>query len=280
MNRQKIKPSKPSILRALFARSGNQCAFPGCAHPLVNAKEQIVGQVCHIEAASPGGKRYNPKQTNEERRGYDNLILLCHAHHVEVDSGTDFSVAALKKMKTAHEESIGISPYQINESALAAVVSEMDAYWTNIEKINKFEHIAPPDIAFPIDAQASFFRIMESCRTAIGHVEEYFDAFRTSDSDEQLKSDLVLLLRKKGVDARIFDSVPYYDNPFCNRNWESHYLGVPNAVQKISIDLMQAEIKYLEIFVQINKGDRTARMRLENLKKKFSELAKTAGIRD
>ena len=40
---------KTEILRALFARSGNQCAFPVCAQPLVNDKNKFIAQVCHID---------------------------------------------------------------------------------------------------------------------------------------------------------------------------------------------------------------------------------------
>jgi len=43
-----------NVLRALFARSGNQCAFPGCTQPIINSKNKFIGQVCHIEAASEG----------------------------------------------------------------------------------------------------------------------------------------------------------------------------------------------------------------------------------
>ena len=74
-------------IRGLFARSGNQCALPGCIHPLVNEKQKFIGQVCHIEAAMPDGERYNPKQTDEERRSYENLLILCYQHHIETDKG-------------------------------------------------------------------------------------------------------------------------------------------------------------------------------------------------
>ena len=41
--------------RLLFARTGNQCAFPGgCNHPLID-DDMFAAQVCHIEAAQPGG---------------------------------------------------------------------------------------------------------------------------------------------------------------------------------------------------------------------------------
>ena len=71
------KPPKPSTIKKLFALSGNQCAFPKCNQKLVNDNDDLVVQVCHIEAAEPGkgGYRYNPKQTDDERRAFDNLVL-------------------------------------------------------------------------------------------------------------------------------------------------------------------------------------------------------------
>lgn len=64
-------------LKKLFALSGNRCAFPQCEFPIVDSKGNILGQICHIEAAEKNGPRYNPKQTDEERRSFDNLLLLC-----------------------------------------------------------------------------------------------------------------------------------------------------------------------------------------------------------
>ena len=51
-------------LRELFLKSGNLCAFPGCASLMMNAEGVFVGQVCHIEAAEVGGERFNPSMTN------------------------------------------------------------------------------------------------------------------------------------------------------------------------------------------------------------------------
>src|SRR5699024_11234348 len=70
--RRRKKMTRLAITRKtlipLFAKSGNVCAFPGCTHELVTARNLFVGQICHIEAANPGGQRYNPNSTDEERR--------------------------------------------------------------------------------------------------------------------------------------------------------------------------------------------------------------------
>ncbi len=92
-----------NVLQDLCIRSKNKCAFPGCDHPILNEHGDYVAELCHIEAAEPGGPRYNPNQTDEERRSYSNLLFLCHHHHKETDNVDLYSVERLKAMKAAHE---------------------------------------------------------------------------------------------------------------------------------------------------------------------------------
>lgn len=94
------------VLRDLYLLSGNQCAFPGWTRTILNDKGNPVGQVCHIEAAMPGGERFNPNQTNEERRAFSNLMLLCYDHHIETNDVEKYTVKRLKKMKQDHEKNI------------------------------------------------------------------------------------------------------------------------------------------------------------------------------
>ena len=68
-------------LKRLFGLSGNICAFPDCNALLVNEKNALDSNICHIEAANEGGERYNSSMTDEERADYSNLILLCRQHH-------------------------------------------------------------------------------------------------------------------------------------------------------------------------------------------------------
>jgi ribosomal protein L15E len=42
--------------------------------------------------------------TNDQRRRYDNLILLCPNHHVITNDENIYTVAVLKKMKSDHIE--------------------------------------------------------------------------------------------------------------------------------------------------------------------------------
>lgn len=89
-------------LRVLFAKSGNQCAFTGCIHQLIDEEYSFIAQVCHIHDALPGG-RFVETMSNEERRKPENLILLCYQHHIKTDNVAAFPPESLVEMKRVHE---------------------------------------------------------------------------------------------------------------------------------------------------------------------------------
>jgi hypothetical protein len=95
-----------STTRALFAVSGNKCAFPDCQVPIYDEEHAvIIGEICHIEADRPGGPRYNPQQSNEERQAFENLLLMCANHHKIIDSNpVSYNVAMIKEIKADHEK--------------------------------------------------------------------------------------------------------------------------------------------------------------------------------
>ncbi|EOO11237.1 hypothetical protein EXW39_28970 (plasmid) [Bacillus mycoides] len=99
---QRLKILDP-VLRELYIFSGNQCAFPGCSHKIVNKDGTYIAQICHIEAANEGGQRFNPKMTNKDRRALSNLMLLCYEHHKTTDNTEVYTVKKMQEMKAKHE---------------------------------------------------------------------------------------------------------------------------------------------------------------------------------
>ena len=92
-----------SDLKRLFALSGNRCAFPKCAIPIIE-EGSVVADVCHIKGEKPGAARHDSEQTDEQRHSYENLILLCKVHHAVVDDDEEsYTVERLHRMKTDHE---------------------------------------------------------------------------------------------------------------------------------------------------------------------------------
>jgi hypothetical protein len=82
----------------------------------------LIADVCHIAGDKPGAKRYDPLQTEEQRQGFNNLIVLCANHHRVIDSDeVTYTRPALRQMKRAHEasatEEFGISDRQAEKIA-------------------------------------------------------------------------------------------------------------------------------------------------------------------
>ena len=100
---QSLSRPTEATLKRLFAMSGNRCAFPRCSTPLVEG-DIMIGEVCHIRAASTGGPRFDPLQSPDERHGSANLILLCANHHTVIDDDLiAYPVDRLLAMKADHE---------------------------------------------------------------------------------------------------------------------------------------------------------------------------------
>lgn len=148
-----FEPEKPSrqapkfeTLRKLYVLSGNLCAYPGCNKLLLDANANFVGQICHIEAASPGGERFNPNMTNEERRHFDNLMLMCYDHHIETNKVAEYPVERLKSFKREHEAKFS------TEALVQSILNSLRDYTehgADFEKVksleNLFDTLYPPN---------------------------------------------------------------------------------------------------------------------------------------
>jgi hypothetical protein len=109
-SKDKSRQYKPSTIRRLDTLSGNECAHPNCSKKLIAEDgTSIISKICHIAAASEQGPRFDKNMTDDERRGFDNLILLCDEHHVMIDNKAneeDYPATLLKTWKSEHEGKI------------------------------------------------------------------------------------------------------------------------------------------------------------------------------
>jgi hypothetical protein len=117
--------------KKLYAYSGNQCSHPECSRSLVAEDDKtIIGEICHIEAASSNGPRYSSSMTDNERKAFDNLILLCDEHHKIIDNPENefqYPVDRLKKWKRDHEEKIRHKILTTNPSLLSEAIRVISA---------------------------------------------------------------------------------------------------------------------------------------------------------
>jgi hypothetical protein len=80
-----------AIKRTVSARTGNRCSNPDCraltSGPQVDESQALnVGVAAHISAAAPGGARYDPKMSAQERSDIRNAIWLCQTDAKLVDN--------------------------------------------------------------------------------------------------------------------------------------------------------------------------------------------------
>lgn len=101
----------PKTRKNLAARAGHACSNPDCRRLTAgaalgdDAKAINVGIAAHIKAAAPGGPRYDPQQSAEERQHASNGIWLCSAHAKQIDDDpVHFTVEKLKAWKKQAEE--------------------------------------------------------------------------------------------------------------------------------------------------------------------------------
>lgn len=78
-NRDYFNEHVKTILRD---RVGGFCSNPNCRKPTTGphtdpSKRTSIGEAAHITAASPGGPRYNPNLTDEQRSSANNGLWLC-----------------------------------------------------------------------------------------------------------------------------------------------------------------------------------------------------------
>jgi hypothetical protein len=91
--------------RSFLRRAANErcCLCDKPTSGAIGGEAVLLGRAAHIEAASPLGARFNPRQTSEQRRHADNGLWLCSDHADVVDDATStYSVDLLKQARDAH----------------------------------------------------------------------------------------------------------------------------------------------------------------------------------
>lgn len=134
-------PTERDIKR-LFALSGNRCAYPQCQTAIVQPSGTVTGKICHINARNPKGPRYERNQTDAERHGFNNLILLCSVHHDIVDNEPNrFTAELLREIKEIHEKNGNI---ELTQNDVLNIRRLMDSYVSVVTGDNSQVMIGSP----------------------------------------------------------------------------------------------------------------------------------------
>lgn len=232
-------------LKLLLARSGNQCAFSGCSHPIFDDNNLFVAQLCHIEAVSPKGQRYNSNKTDNEINSIDNLLFLCYRHHKVTDNVNLYPVEKLKEIKANHESKFKEHSYDYPKEVLTNLENEIENFWTQVDQLHS-EHIFP-ELAVPIDSKKDILALIAETQEYLEHLTEV-------------------------------NSVLMND---CKRtHFEFVCIAMPNLLSMLSIVIDQIEIKYLEEQILKNPDNEELLNKLKKVRMDFENIAKYAGLVD
>lgn len=122
-------PVLESTIKQLYG-TAMACAFPDCAEPLlrwVTDRDTPIlnSRIAHIAAASRKGPRYDQTMTDEERRGFENLLLLCLPHAEQIDSrelADRYPPETLRSWKTVQLQTAPSTPPTIPDELLERAV--------------------------------------------------------------------------------------------------------------------------------------------------------------
>jgi hypothetical protein len=184
---------KPNDVKKLFALSGNECSCPSCTNKIVARDDKsIVGKICHIEAASSDGPRYNSKQTNDERRSYDNLILLCDECHTIIDNKKNervYSVELLKEWKKKHICKQSVSRLSQIPNSLKLIVEKIVANYDDLSNVGENLTVYNPEEKISYNAIIRNKFIIDEYNAYTSSLHKLYDELEVQGS---LKKMLVL----------------------------------------------------------------------------------------
>jgi len=179
-------------IKILWGRSGNRCAI--CKIELTpDGSLETLGEMAHIVARSQGGPRGNSNQSTGERDSYNNLILLCPTHHVEVDKNPDsWPVERLRSVKADHEawvsEQLGLGGISVAPIDNSLFLNEREKSWIELGRgeIGMALSLTPlrvlSDAINPLDGSVT--DILERARIPNGYPEgEQVNRYRTRPTE-------------------------------------------------------------------------------------------------
>jgi hypothetical protein len=257
MIRSKARDYSSTTIKRLYTFSGNQCAFPDCSVTFVSPENETnISNICHIEAAEQGGERYNSNSTDDNRRSYENLILLCPNHHKVTDNVGKYTVEILRKMKKDHEDKI--RKLLSEKNVLATHTSALNFVVSIIGK-SLFEttQTTEPQNAPNADDKISYNNVMRykpiiqvysAYQGKLNKIYEEIEIMGSFKKDNVLRNINMLYLKEKGkyqtID-KIKENADEMIDSIKNELWER----VNNSSNTVDLDYEVIEMSILVILV-------------------------------
>lgn len=215
-------------IKRLYGLSRNNCAFPGCPVELLSSEDESnFSNICHIEDANPNlhkSDRYNPNMTDDQRRDFKNLLLLCANHHIETNDTEKYTVKVLQDMKRNHESQtkqklsgqdlIGKYP-----SALNTVIGHIGTSLFDISLPDEPMTAPDPELKIQFNQVIQYRPIIEEYSVFQGKLSKIYDEIERIGSTKKelvLRNIKKLYLKEKGKYSSFDEIKENADSIFSN----------------------------------------------------------------
>lgn len=159
-----------------------------------------------------------------------------------------------EKLMSEHHLSFFKSPKDLLEKVVTSIKNLMKE--KNIEGIEEFNIkktwkdmkskwkaiVAPVDMKIDFNFEQDIKESIDMLEYEIEGIEDFHDYI--SDSYSKMEEDLKQLLEKLEIDKKRIEEIPYYQNPFINRDWEMITF-FPNRIKKLKLAVLQIKLSYL-----------------------------------
>lgn len=151
-----------------------------------------------------------------------------------------------------------------------------NGYWDTLDALYMVRDVK--DLAPRFDASHDDLWLLTEIEGHLVGLDKLYDSI--NDSYDRMESDLKSLLARLNVDERELDHIPYYENPFVNRDWEIRILGLSNWPLHIRGALKQLKVRLLEREAARDPGNDTLRSELEKSRNELKDYVEKAVIVD
>lgn len=162
------------------------------------------------------------------------------------------------------------------EKQIKTLSNVLDLYWVSIRNAN--ERIQKDiGLALPINIGASFLNLDEQLESNINDLQSMSQAI--AERLNGIWDEMLVLLRKNGIDTRKIEAIPYYENPLFNPHWETINIGLPNSLLHLKTTAAHIAIKHYELMLS-SDAELTAdeKQRFAKLQTKFEDYARSTMV--
>jgi len=141
------------------------------------------------------------------------------------------------------------------------------AYWEKLDILYKLrEPDSRPEIP-EFDASLTDLEIIDKMEKDLKSLKKLHEMI--DNSYDRMEVDLKNLIKKLNFDVKKLRSIPYYENPFFDRDWETRVLGLNNFYIYLKCGILQLKVKALEREVVLDPKNKKI---ISKLKKAKSDL--------